>query len=99
MMREKLEDLAKDWEESANQIMAKDDFQRGVRDTVAGCSRRLFAILAAEPEPSAANTEGLRELRMGFIHGATWAGRSLKSATRVANLRYPPDASLRGEGK
>ena len=36
MMREKLEALAKEWDENDNQIMAKDDFQTGVRDTVAG---------------------------------------------------------------
>jgi hypothetical protein len=29
---------------------------------------------------------------LGFIHGATWAGRSLKSATKAANQRYPEAA-------
>ena len=62
------------------------------------CPLPAHIISETRPTP-AANTEGLRELRMGFIHGATWAGRSLKSATRVANLRYPPDAALGGTGE
>ncbi len=41
------EELAKEWEASADFIMAHNDFERATRDTVAGCSRKLRETLAS----------------------------------------------------
>ena len=54
-------------------------------------ARKAFA----RPAVGAPAEAGLREkecCRVGFIHGATWAGRSLKSAKRAADQRYPEAA-------
>ena len=54
MMREKLEALADEWDENYDPYVMMDP-------TSHLHAEAIRAILAAEPEPSAANAEGLRE--------------------------------------